>query len=692
MDNYKTKIKITEKIKLSNSNNVSQIMKIRTKAIFFIVLMITLISTVKVRSQYNKHYFYWSSRNSMISNDYKSAIETLNSLLDFDKNAYEGYFLRGIAKYNLDDLLGADADFSAAIEKNPVFTNAYINRAITRSRLGNYDDALKDFEEAINLRPDLPNPYFSRGVTRLLNQQFEKAIEDFDEFIKYEKLVADAYINRGICYLQLKDTLRAEENFDKAIATNRENPVAYNRRGSLYVNQGRLDEAEADFDMAINNDSTYLLSFFNRALIYNDTKRPSLALSDLDRVIELDSTKAICYFNRAIMRSQVGDYNRALEDYDKASLLASDNVLIYFYRANLLSELGDLKRAEQDYTKAIELYPDFANAYLYRSSIRFMLNKSRSAMQDKRLANKKIAEHKSKLQDSTYSIYSDSTYRFDKLLSFDSNFTESRFESATSQSATGSKLVLIPLFRFTLEARDTTAMPSTSRYYSERLEEFISSLDNSYIAINEGRNPLDADRVIELDKEYATRSREQADNWRALFERAISQGLIRQYTNSVNTYSQAIELNPANPFLYLNRSTTEAEMIDFISSIDNSYQRISLDSDPANRLNNNSQRTYNYDSAIADLNKAIKLYPDFAYAYYNRANLNSLSGKLPEAYDDYSKAIELYPAFAEAYYNRGVVQIYMKDTRKGYIDISKAGELGITEAYEILKEYTNITK
>ena len=141
--------------------------------------------------------------------------------------------------------------------------------------------------------------------------------------------------------------------------------------------------------------------------------------------------------------------------------------------------------------------------------------------------------------------------------------------------------------------------------------------------------------------------------------------LIKQYTNSVNTYSTAIELNPSNPFLYLNRSTTRAEMIDFISSIDNSYQRITIDSDPANRLNNNSKRTYSYDEAIADLNKAVKLYPDFAYAYYNRANLLALSGSLPEAFEDYSKAIELNPAFAEAYYNRGIIQIFMKDTRKG---------------------------
>ncbi len=167
----------------------------------------------------------------------------------------------------------------------------------------------------------------------------------------------------------------------------------------------------------------------------------------------------------------------------------------------------------------------------------------------------------------------------------------------------------------------------------------------------------------------------------------MTQSLVKQYTNSVSTYTAAIEQLPTNPFLYLNRSTTRAEMIDFISSIDNSYQRITIDSDPANRLNNASKRTYSYDEAIADLNKAVKLFPDFAHAYYNRANLRALSGNLPEAYDDYTRAIELNPSFAEAYYNRGVVQIFMKDTRKGALDISKAGELGIEEAYEVLKRH-----
>ncbi len=131
-------------------------------------------------------------------------------------------------------------------------------------------------------------------------------------------------------------------------------------------------------------------------------------------------------------------------------------------------------------------------------------------------------------------------------------------------------------------------------------------------------------------------------------------------------------------------------MIEFISSIESSFQRITIDADPANRLNNAVKHNYDYDEAIADIETAIKLHPNLAYSHYNLAGLLVVSNKLPEAYNAYNRAIELYPGFAEAYYNRGVVQIMMKDTRKGCIDLSKAGELGVDNAYKLLQLYSSM--
>ena len=654
-------------------------------------MLLALALPARVVAQYNRNYIYWMGQQNMVNNNYHEAIDILNVLLRHDAKDFDAYFLRGIAKYNLDDLLGADQDFTRAVELNPVFTGAFYYRAITRSRLGNYDDALSDFKQTIELRPDLADPYYSRGVTRLLNQQFEAAIADFDTFIRYEKRHVAAYINRGISYLNLKDTLKAYENFELAIRTNREEPEAYNRRGGLLLDQGRYEEAYADFDAAVRCDSTFLPAFFNRAIVNNHLDRPMLAISDLDHVISLDSVSTVGYFNRALIRSDIGDYNRALEDFNVVATLSPDNVLVYYNRALLHTRLGNLKAAIDDYSRAIELYPDFANAYLNRSVLRRSQHDVRGAESDERTARRKIAEHRARLNESTAeSIFSDTTQRFDKLLSLENKLVERNFERIASRTtAEDNDLALIPMFRFTLLAEDSTKLDRRlPRFNTQRVRDFQERVGNPLMRLDCRQSNLLPDSLLAIDRQIELRMHDaRAEGWITLFERGISQALIKQYTSAVNSLGEAIQLNPANPFLYLNRATTRAEMIDFISSMDDSYQSVSFDSDPAKRLHNRTKRTYSYDEAIEDVNKAIKLYPEFAEAYYNRANLMAISGDLPAAYEDYTRAIELDPELGEAYYNRGLVQIFMKDTRKGCMDLSKAGELGITAAYDLLREF-----
>lgn len=653
---------------------------------FIVILLFTLAlpTAGRVNAQLNKAYINYIGRVYLSDSQYEEAIDILNTILRIDPKAYESYFLRGVAKYNLDDLLGAEMDFTSAVELNPVYTMAFRNRAITRSRLGNYDDALKDFAEAIDLRPDLPDAYFSRGVTYLLNQQFENAIEDFNQFIKQENRYVDAYINRGRSYLELKDTVRAYEDYNMAIKTNREDPRGYFWRGTLNVMQKEDDKALEDFNISIECDSTYIPPYFSRAILYANSNRPVQAIEDFGRVIELDSTSSQTYFNRAILRAQIGDYNRALEDYDMVSFYSPGNVLLYYNRAGLHTYLGNIEEAVKDYTKAIELYPDFANAYLYRSNLRFLMSDDKGAEADKKIADKKIAEYRSKLNDSTFSIYADTSRKFNQLLAFDSQIPGRHM---SGDGETEEHISMMPLFRFALVTPDPEEIGTVNRYYVEQLELFKKEFDDPYLVLTNKESDLPADSVMAVDKMLGEKIMKGQGDWHDMFMRGITQAQIKQYTNSVNTYSDAIDRNPTNAFLYMNRSTTRTEMIDFISSIDNSFHRMTIDTDPASRLKNSSNRTYNYDDAIADLNKAAKLLPGFAYIYYNRAYLYALSGRLPDAYDDYTKAIELNPAFAEAYYNRGLVQIYMKDTRKGCLDVSKAGELGIKEAYTVLKRY-----
>lgn len=139
------------------------------------------------------------------------------------------------------------------------------------------------------------------------------------------------------------------------------------------------------------------------------------AIEDFSRAIALDSTNALTYFNRAILRTQIGDYNRALDDYNRVAFYSPNNVLVYYNRAALYAQLGDYEAAIRDYSRAIELYPDFANAYLGRSSLRYMTNDLEGSRSDKQTAERKIAEYRSKLNDSTFSIYADTSRRFQSI-------------------------------------------------------------------------------------------------------------------------------------------------------------------------------------------------------------------------------------------------------------------------------------
>ena len=61
-----------------------------------------------------------------------------------------------------------------------------------------------------------------------------------------------------------------------------------------------------------------------------------------------------------------------------------------------------------------------------------------------------------------------------------------------------------------------------------------------------------------------------------------------------------------------------------------------------------------YDHAIADLDQAIRLKPDFADAYFSRGLAYSDKGDYDRAITDFDQAIRLKPDAAYAYNGRGI--------------------------------------
>lgn len=83
----------------------------------------------------------------------------------------------------------------------------------------------------------------------------------------------------------------------------------------------------------------------------------------------------------------------------------------------------------------------------------------------------------------------------------------------------------------------------------------------------------------------------------------------------------------------------------------------------------------NYKEAISCFTKAIELYPNYAFAYFNRGITYGDEGDLERSISDYTQAIELNPKYAVAYSNRGLVYLREGNLDQAISDFSKAIEI-----------------
>ena len=664
------------------------------KIIFVVLVFLAQAGMADLWAQYDKDVFFARGRHALSEGQYAKAIENFNVLAQLDTSDYWNFFFRGIAKYNLGDLRGAKRDFDRSVRINPVFTNGYHYRGITSSRFGDYDAALADMQHAIDLRPGYVGLYFSRGVTYFLSQQFSKAVADFDKYIKKEPKDPSAYLNRGACYLFLGDTLKAVADYDKAIRLNRFDPEGFVRRGRLYASQKRYDEAIADMDKAIELDTTNTFAYFNRALMYYEQERYHETMRDLNKVLEQEPGNSLTLYNRGLIRAQLGAYEEALDDLDRVLNINPDNVLAHFNRASIFVELGLYQNAIEDYDKAIELYPDFAKAYMNRSVVKHMMGQYKASKKDYDEAMKKVREYRAKNMSEDDISLADTTRKYSSLLALDAEFAKKDFNDELLQHR-DIDVRLRPLYRFVLTGqKDDVSYALEHNYENPLLARFEASLP---VGVEVLTKSIELSEAALKEVEQAVWKTSQSPSSQEVFLRGLYDNEQNMFNSAQNYYSEAVDVadNTAGvdglykAFYLMNRGVLRAEMIEFIASIESNVQVLSMD-DSGNtraRVKDQVYRQYDYADAIQDMKDASSVVSDIPYVYYNLGNLYCLSSEHIASLENYTKAIELYPYMGDAYFNRGLVLIYLKDKEKGCIDLSRAGELGVADAYGVIKKY-----
>lgn len=675
-------------------------------------------------------------RNALYFEDYVLSIQYFNQVIKSKPWLAEPYFYRAVAKINLDDYKGAEEDCTLCLERNPFLVQAYYARGIARQSQEKFEEAIADYKKGLEFKAEDRQMLVNMAVANIQKKDYKAAEKVFDELMAAHPKYSMNYLTRGAMYTEEGDTVKALADYDKAIQMDPYYAPAYGNRAILRYQMNNLTDALSDLNEAIRLNTRESGYYINRGLVRYQLKDLRGAMADYDQVVGMDSQNLIARFNRGLLRAQIGDNNRAIEDFDVVIQLEPDNYMAYYNRALLRYETGDYQGAVSDFDVVLQQYPNFVAGYYSRSEVKRKMHDevgadrdywtaynmeqqkkngntgNAVASKDDKGADKKTVDPSSK-EENTREQSDKNIDKFNRLVVYDKEEerkTKYHSEIRGRVQDRNVRVDLEPMFVLTYYERIDPVKKLV--YYDKMIEAYNgrSVLDRKLRITNE-EAALTEDQIAvhfaSIDS-YSSKISRNPNNVDAYFGRALDFTLVQDFTEALKDYTKAIELDPDFAMAYFNRAVVRYKQLDYnMSQAANSQDDFSamsmnlkmgknpavvrnpITADPTSAALKEKNRAYEHELITRDYDMVIKLNSGFVYAYFNRGNLRCAQRDFRAAIQDYSEAIQRDPEFAEAYFNRGLARLSQGDANRGIADLSKAGELGIINAYSIIKRMTS---
>ena len=674
-------------------------------------LYIFLSFSTLAAAQLNTDRIMTIGQNALYFDDYVLAIQYFNQVIAVKPYLYEPYMFRGIAKIYLGDFAGAEADCSEAIRLNPFVPQAFYARGFARQRIEKFTDAEADFSKALEFNPENQNLIQNRMYARAQNNDFDGAFDDLSALEKLNPKNNEWLYERGRLSFFKKDSVAAEENLLKYSEKDSTNVAVWSMLALLKI-QTNDTAAMKYLNRAISLGSDFSGDYINRGILNVRQHKYMPALTDYDRAIELDGS-VLAYYNRGLLRALLGDNNNAVSDLD---IVLKDDSLNYearLRRALVFQSLKQWDKALADYEIILKKYPYFVPGYQQVAQIYDARGDARNAF----LAREKaynIEKNRDKIKkqlaanqqnNSTDSI-SEKEPTGENILALETNKVnrrrESFFSSSASQNTDNQKnnsenryagdpfrgnvqdkyadVKLEKNFELNFYAKNDEIRRTPlyfidlDKFNKENTATGVLKITNREMPLTEALIQTHFAQIEQLTKQIAAKPTAVL-----YFDRAINFALVKDFSAAIEDLNRALALNPDFMLAIFERANIRYKLLEMSAN-----QTFETEDE---RKIAQKQYQYDYELVLRDYDKIISIAPDFSFAYFNRANALCSVRSFTDAVAEFSLAIAREKDFAEAYFNRGIANLYLSNEAAGLADLSKAGELGIVEAYNLIKRY-----
>lgn len=276
----------------------------------------------------------------------------------------DSFFARAYAAHRDGRLVDAERDYRAAIEADPVHTDALHLLGVLRHQQGRHEEAADLVSRAVALRPDDAALQLNLGNALKALGRLDGAIERFRNALTLAPEFPLAHYNLGNAYAQAGRHEDAVDAFEKALRLQPNDASTFNNLGNALHALGRSDEAIAAFSRALALRPGHAGAHNNLGMAFAALARPDDAVAQFRAALAAEPRYVAAHFNLGNTLDAVGRHDEAVEAFAAALALQPAFPPALLGLGNALAALGRHAEAIARFERAVGLDPQLALAWL----------------------------------------------------------------------------------------------------------------------------------------------------------------------------------------------------------------------------------------------------------------------------------------------------------------------------------------
>ncbi len=616
-------------------------------------------------------YYYNTSKDNYKAKHFNKALINILIYMKLVPNNPKAYILKGKIYMNLNKYENGLKSFLRGIKLGEKSIEIYYGVARAYKELYIFDDALKYYNKALEMEPTAKSHYLLAKCLYSMGQK-EYAIEIYDKAIKINPNYVEAYFNKGICLSNLNLKEEAINMYNKTIELNPNFVDAYFQRGYCYYNLKKYQKAMQEMNKVLELDPNYYQAYYEKGFCFQKMKRYEEAIIEISKAIQQNSYFEKAYFQRGYCCELINDYSSAIEDYKKVIELNKHSYMAFYRLGVCLLYKKRLSEALEMFNKTIALNRVNYEAYYYKGMCQrylkyyedaiitfnfflncFTNNKSLSAREitEDQIANVYYNKGRCLL---SLGRYTEAIQMFTNYLKKNKNSYEVYFKRAVCYYNVHKYKKAVYDLSFLIqelkEIENKRKGKEEKKLSNKKSGKKIYKEDEDYDEEDENREKMSKKNIGDETEEEV---------WAEIYflrcKAYINLNKIDSGLKDINTFFDLIEIekNKIKNELIKNNKNKDKDKEKTINNFD--IEKIIYQKYDISEAHFKKGYCYlvllDYNSALKEFEKAVKLDPTYTTAYFNIGiclyNLNNKK----DAIHYYQKVLDTYPTDIEAFIN-----------------------------------------